>query len=80
MASIANVTGTAFVVAEFRAEENAEPAPLYRDAIVPLFLTDDSRRAAARIAASFPLAKDLVRSSSSAPGWIRAPCDSARPA
>ena len=61
MASIANVTGTAFVVAEFRAEENAEPNPLYRDAIVPLFLTDDSRRAAARVAASFPLVKDFIR-------------------
>ena len=61
MASIANVTGTAFVVAEFRAEENAEPMPLYRDAIVPLFLTDDSRRAAARVAASFPLVKDFIR-------------------
>jgi len=34
MARIENVSGTAFVVAEFRAEENAEAAPLYRDSVV----------------------------------------------
>jgi methyltransferase (TIGR00027 family) len=61
MASVENVTGTAFVVAEFRAEENAEQTPLYRDPVVPLFLNEDSRRAAARIAASFPLVKELVK-------------------
>ena len=31
MAQIENVSGTAFVVAEFRAEENREKNPLYRD-------------------------------------------------
>ena len=30
MAQIKNVPGTAFVVAEFRAEENDEAQPLYR--------------------------------------------------
>jgi methyltransferase (TIGR00027 family) len=61
VATIENVSGTAFVVAEFRAEENTEPAPLYRDPIVGLFLNDDSRRAAGRVAASFPPTRDLVR-------------------
>ena len=61
MATIEHVSGTAFVVAEFRAEENAEPAPLYRDPIVELFLNEDSKRAARRVAEDFPLAKDLVK-------------------
>jgi len=61
MPSIENVTGTAFVVAEFRAEENSAPSPLYRDSVVGLFLTDESRQAAARVAAGFPLVKEMVR-------------------
>ena len=61
MARIENVSGTAFVVAEFRAEENGATAPLYRDAVVPLFLNDETRRAAALVAASFPPVKDLVK-------------------
>jgi methyltransferase (TIGR00027 family) len=61
MARIENVSGTAFVVAEFRAEENAETAPLYRDSVVGLFLTEETRRAAERVAASFPPVKDLVK-------------------
>ena len=61
MSEIRNVTGTAFVVAEFRAEENSEPMPLYRDPIVGLFLNDETRKAAGRVAASFPPARDLIR-------------------
>ena len=61
MGSISNVTGTAFVVAEFRAEENNQARPLYRDAVVGLFLSEESRRAARRVAARFPPAGDLVR-------------------
>ncbi|MGH6636164.1 MAG: hypothetical protein ACRED0_08565 [Gammaproteobacteria bacterium] len=49
MAKIQNVTGTAFVVAEFRADENAEAHPLYSDPIVPLFLNGETRKAAKRI-------------------------------
>jgi len=41
-------------VAEFRAQENAEAHPLYRDPIVPLFLNDRTLQAAERIAAGFP--------------------------
>ena len=39
MPEIQDVTGTAFIVAEYRAQENAEQKPLYRDPIVPLFLS-----------------------------------------
>src|SRR5215211_2356931 len=58
---IRNVTGTAFVVAEFRAEENHAPHPLYRDTIVNLFLTDASQQAAARVAAGFPPVREMVK-------------------
>jgi len=61
MSHVKDVSGTAFVVAEFRAEENRTPKPLYRDAVVELFLSDESRSAAARIAASFPPTKDMVK-------------------
>ena len=61
MATIEHVSGTAFVVAEFRAEENTEPVPLYVDPIVELFLNDDSKRAAGRVAEDFPPVKDLVK-------------------
>ena len=57
MARIENVSGTAFVVAEFIAEENAETGPLYRDSVVGLFLTEESTRAAERVAASCPGAR-----------------------
>jgi methyltransferase (TIGR00027 family) len=61
MSTIRNVSGTAFVVAEFRAEENASVAPLYRDPVVPLFLDGESRSAAARMAAQFPPVKEMVK-------------------
>ena len=55
------VTGTAFVVAEYRAEENYALHPLYRDRVVDMFLSEDSRQAAARIAAGSPAVKELVK-------------------
>jgi O-methyltransferase involved in polyketide biosynthesis len=54
MPEIQDVTGTAFIVAEYRARENAEQNPLYRDPIVPLFLSKRTRQAADRVAADFP--------------------------
>jgi O-methyltransferase involved in polyketide biosynthesis len=42
MSSIRNVTGTAFVVAEFRAEEKREANPLYQDPIVDWFLNEET--------------------------------------
>jgi methyltransferase (TIGR00027 family) len=61
MTDVRNVTGTAFVVAEFRARENAEPHPLYLDRVVPIFLDDRSKRAAEAIAAGFAAAEVNVR-------------------
>ena len=61
MSQIEHVTGTAFVVAEFRADENREAEPLYQDHIVELFLNEDTRAAAARVSTNFPSVKDLVR-------------------
>jgi methyltransferase (TIGR00027 family) len=61
MSRIKDVSGTAFVVAEFRAEENGAATPLYRDSVVGLFLNDESRDAAGRVAASFPPVKDMVK-------------------
>jgi hypothetical protein len=58
---VKNVSGTAFVVAEFRAEENHEENPLYRDSIVGLFLNRATKQAAVSVAASFPPVKDLVK-------------------
>jgi methyltransferase (TIGR00027 family) len=61
MARVSSVSGTAFVVAEFRAEENREAAPLYHDSVVNLFLNRESREAADRVADSFPHVGILVR-------------------
>jgi methyltransferase (TIGR00027 family) len=54
-----DVTGTAFIVAEYRARENAEANPLYIDRIVPLFLDQRTRQAADRISAGFPAVKSI---------------------
>jgi methyltransferase (TIGR00027 family) len=61
MLQIRNVTGTAFVVAEFRAEENDASHPLYRDHVVNLFLDERSRQAAARVATGFPPIREMVK-------------------
>jgi methyltransferase (TIGR00027 family) len=58
--TVTNVTGTAFVVAEYRAEENYAVTALPDD-VVGLFLSAASRRAAAQAAAGFPLVKELVK-------------------
>lgn len=56
-----NVTGTAFVVAEFRAEENAETAPLYTDNVVKIWLNDETRKIASEIAQNSPAAKEMIK-------------------
>jgi methyltransferase (TIGR00027 family) len=58
---IQDVTGTAFIVAEYRAQENEEAHPLYRDPIVHLFLNERTRQAAERIAAGFPPGRQGVK-------------------
>jgi O-methyltransferase involved in polyketide biosynthesis len=52
---------TAFIIAEFRAEENAAAEPLYRDDVVPLFLDDETRGMALESAATFPAASEMVK-------------------
>src|SRR6476659_7892005 len=61
MSAIEDVSGTAFVVAEYRAEENREPAPIYKDPVVGLFLNDATREAAERVSSRFPAVKDMVK-------------------
>lgn len=61
MSPIKDVSGTAFVVAEFRARENAEPHPLYVDRIVPIFLDERTKQAADAISSGFPAAEMNVR-------------------
>src|SRR5262245_44446199 len=58
---IKDVSGTAFVVAEYRDEENREAAPIYYDPVVRLFLSDASRQAAARVSSRFPAVRDMVK-------------------
>jgi methyltransferase (TIGR00027 family) len=59
MPGLQDVTGTAFIVAEYRARENAEANPLYVDRIVPLFLDERTRQAADRISTDFPAVKSI---------------------
>ena len=61
MQQVRNVAGTAFVVAEFRAEENEAAEPLYRDLVVKLFLNEATRAAAERVDSAFPLMKEMVK-------------------
>lgn len=61
MTAIQNVTGTAFVVAEFRADENSAAHPLYEDRIVPMFLNGETRQAAERISNAFPPVTKMVK-------------------
>jgi methyltransferase (TIGR00027 family) len=61
MLQIKNVTGTAFVVAEFRAEENYAEHPLYFDPFVYLFLDEGSQQAAARVVVGFPTMSEMVK-------------------
>jgi len=61
MSDIREVTGTAFVVAEFRSRENEEPHPLYVDPIVCIFLDARTRAAADAIRADFPAGENMPR-------------------
>ncbi len=61
MSPTKNVSGTAFIIAEFRAEENEETAPLYTDRIVKLFLNYETHTLADNIAQTFPSAKEMIK-------------------
>lgn len=56
-----NVTGTAFIVAEFRAEENEETHPLYTDNVVKFWLNEETKTIASAIAQNSPAAKEMVK-------------------
>ena len=59
--AMSNVTGTAFIVAEFRAEENEETAPLYTDNVVKIWLNEETKEIATKIAKNSPAAKEMVK-------------------
>jgi len=56
-----NVTGTAFIVAEFRAEENQETIPLYTDNVVKIWLNEATKKIAAKISQNSPAAKEMIK-------------------
>ncbi len=56
-----NVTGTAFIVAEFRAEENEEAMPLYTDHVVKIWLNEETKKVASQITQNSPAAKEMVK-------------------
>ncbi|MEG3939582.1 class I SAM-dependent methyltransferase [Microcoleus sp. S36b_A3] len=56
-----NVTGTAFIVAEFRAEENQETIPLYTDNVVKIWLNEKTKEIADKIAQNSPAAKEMIK-------------------
>ena len=58
---MSNVTGTAFVVAEFRAEENQETTPLYTDNVVKIWLNEETKKIADEIAQNSPAAKEMIK-------------------
>lgn len=61
MSDINNVSGTAFIVAEFRADENKEINPLYTDEIVRLLLNNETKQLAEYVTQNFPLAKEMIK-------------------
>jgi Leucine carboxyl methyltransferase len=61
MTKIQDVRGTAFIVAEYRAQGSGEPIPLYSDPIVPLFLDGRTRQVADRMAANFLAGEQVVK-------------------
>ncbi len=61
MNEVRKVTGTAFIVVEFRALENERTHPLYLDPVVHIFLDDRTKKAAAAIRADFPAGEKMPR-------------------
>ena len=59
MSESKNVKGTAFIIGEFRAEENEEEIPLYKDEIVNFFLNNETKKVANHVAQNFPAAKEI---------------------
>lgn len=61
MPSSNNVSGTAFIIAAFRDEENQAKTPLYTDQFVRLFLNYEIRETAKSIAQNFPASKEMIK-------------------
>jgi methyltransferase (TIGR00027 family) len=61
MNDVRELTGTAFIVAEFRARENQQAHPLYLDPVVHIFLDERTKKAAAAIRADFPAGEKMPR-------------------
>ncbi len=61
MSESKNVKGTAFIIGEFRAEENEEEIPLYKDEIVNFFLNNETKKVANHVAQNFPAAKEMIK-------------------
>lgn len=61
MIEIKNVSGTAFIIAEYRADGNQDATPLYHDEIVQLFLNRETQKIAEDAAINFPAAKEMVK-------------------
>lgn len=56
-----NVSGTAFIIAAFRAEENEAEVPLYTDQVVQFYLNNQIKETAKSVAQNFPAAKEMVK-------------------
>ena len=61
MLEIKNVSGTAFIIAEYRADFSKDTNPLYYDEIVKLFLNNETKKIAEDAAINFPAAKEMVK-------------------
>lgn len=61
MLEIKNVSGTAFIIAEYRADGSQDTTPLYNDEIVKLFLNHDTKKIAEDAAINFLTAKERVK-------------------
>lgn len=61
MSTAKNITGTAFIIAEFRVEENDALTPLYTDLVAHHFLNAETRKIAQEIAQDSPAAKEMVK-------------------
>lgn len=56
-----NVSGTAFIIAEFRAKENEEIELLYTEKIVKLLLNEETKNLSEYVTQNFSLAKEMVK-------------------
>lgn len=58
---INKVTGTAFIIAAFRHQENASSKPLYEDKVVDIFLNEEIKSKAAPVEKLLPAAVEMIK-------------------